>query len=347
MSTMAENTHGLPPHQGDGHRRPFEGRRGAAAETPRLLATAQASQGGPSGSRDCPPFMPMTASPLHGVRALCIAIYVPALVAAQRLRGFGASVTVVEPPTGDPLAHMCRPWYEALHAGQTTTALDLKTAAGRDRLTELLATADLLITALRPAALDRLGLGWSALHDEHPRLCHVAIVGYPAPRDNEPGHDLTYQAQAGLLQPPGLPRSLIADLSGAERAAQAALALLVGRERGAGAARADVALSDGVDAFADPLRFGITAPGEVLGGGLPGYGLYAAVDGWVALAALEPHFWTRLLDALGVAAAHGTPEQLASIFRTRPALEWERWGAERDLPIVAVRRAPGGSGGDR
>ncbi len=279
----------------------------------------------------------MTSSPLHGIRVVCIAVYVPALVAAQRLRVFGASVMIVEPPGGDPLADMCRPWFEALRIGQATTTLDLKTPAGRERLGALLESADLLVTALRPAALDRLGLGWSALRQRYPRLSHVAIVGYPAPRDNEPGHDLTYQAQAGLLDPPALPRSLIADLAGAERAAQAALAALLGRERGQGTSRHDVALSDAVDAFADPFRFGVTTAGHVLGGSFPGYGLYAAADGWVALAALEPHFMSALLDALDLSAESASTETLGAIFRTKAAEEWERWAAERDLPIVAVR----------
>jgi len=282
----------------------------------------------------------MTSSPLAGTRVVCIAVYVPALVAAQRLRDWGASVTIIEPPGGDPLAVMCRAWYDALRSGQSTITLDLKSAAGCDALVEVLTSADLLITALRPAALGRLGLGWAALKARHPRLCHVAIVGYPAPRDNEPGHDLTYQAQAGLLQPPALPRSLVADLAGAERATQAALAALVGRERGQNPARYDVALSDAVDAFADPLRFGMTAPAQVLGGGLPGYGLYAATDGWIAVAALEPHFWTGLVDALELSGQDADAERLGAIFRTRPASEWERWAADHGLPIVAVRSLP-------
>ena len=285
----------------------------------------------------------MTISPLQGVRVVCIAIYVPALVAAQRLRGFGASVMIIEPPGGDPLAHMCRPWYDALRTGQATTTLDLKAPAGRERLGALLESADLLVTALRPAALERLGLGWSALRQRYAQLCHVAIVGYPAPLDNEPGHDLTYQAQAGLLTPPTMPRSLIADLAGAERAAQAALAALLARERGQGTSRQDVALSDAVDAFADPFRFGVTAASQILGGGFPGYGLYATADGWVALAALEPHFWKGVLDALGLDPNRATAETLGAVFRSRPAAEWQRWAAERDLPIRALtsgRAAP-------
>lgn len=99
-------------------------------------------------------------------------------------------------------------------------------------------------------------------------------------------------------------------------------------------------MSDAVDAFADPVRFGITAPGQVLGGALPGYGLYPASDGWIALAALEPHFWKGVTNALALEPERGNAEILASMFRTRRASEWEAWAVERGLPIVAVRSQP-------
>ena len=67
-----------------------------------------------------------------------------------------------------------------------------------------------------------------------------------------PGHDLTYLAHLGLLCPPALPRTLMADIGGAERAVSAVLALLLGRERGGGERYAEVALSDAAEAFAGP-----------------------------------------------------------------------------------------------
>ena len=132
-----------------------------------------------------------------------------------------------------------------------------------------------------------------------PASAHVAIVGHVSP-DDTPGHDLTYAAAHGLLAPPLLPRTLVADLGGAERAVSTALALLLARERTGEAARAEVALADAAAAFSAPLRHGLTAGGGVLGGGYPLYGLYRARDGWVALAALEPHFRERLLAELGL-----------------------------------------------
>ncbi len=131
-----------------------------------------------------------------------LAVNLPGPTAAARLAQLGATVVKVEPPAGDPLAHARPRWYEELHRGQTVLTLDLKADAGRAQLDHWLgpARSDLLLTAMRPAALQRLGLAWPALHARRPRLCHAAIVGHPAPQEDLPGHDLTYQAQAGLVE---------------------------------------------------------------------------------------------------------------------------------------------------
>ncbi len=274
--------------------------------------------------------------PLEGMRVVNLAVNLPGPAAAKRLEQLGARVCKVEPPTGDPLAQYCPRWYEELNAGQQIQVLDLKSEEGRSRLDAMLREADLLVTASRPAALARLGLGWQELHRRFPRLCQVAIVGYPPPREDEPGHDLTYQARMGLLSPPRMPRTLLADMAGAERAVSAALALLLARERGVEAGYARVALAEAAAAMAEPLRHGVTAPGALLGGGLPGYNIYRAGDGWVAVAALEPHFKRRLDCELG--CEESSIEELRRIFPTRTAAEWQQWGRQRDLPIVEVCR---------
>lgn len=271
---------------------------------------------------------------LEGVRLVTLAQNVPGPAAAARLQSFGASVVKVEPPNGDPLASSNPAWYEALASGQEVVRLDLKSDAGRDRLDEHLAEADVLLTSNRLAALARLGLGPEELGVRFPHLCYVAVTGYRAPHEDAPGHDLTYLADLGLLSPPEMPRTLLADLAGAERAVSATLALLLNRERGMGAGYTEVALSEAAAFFAEPLRYGITKPGALLGGGFPGYGLYEARDGWVAVATLEAHFWERLLLELGLEEA--TREDLEEVFLQKPAEEWERWATERDLPLKAV-----------
>jgi alpha-methylacyl-CoA racemase len=285
--------------------------------------------------------------PLDGIRILSLAINIPGPVAAARLHQLGAAVVKIEPPAGDPLAIACRPWYDALHQGITIHSLNLKTEAGQAALHDHLQASDLLLTAQRPSALARLGLDWPTLAGRYPQLCQVAIVGYPAPGDEIPGHDLTYQAGLGLLTPPHLPRTVLADLAGAEWAVDAALAMLLARRIHDACDPADrylqLSLAEAAGAFAAPLRYGLTAPGGILGGGLPGYNLYPAKSGWVAVAALEPHFWLNLIAALGLEAGAPTPDiqdQLARIFVQQPAAAWEAWAAERDLPLSAVKLTP-------
>lgn len=273
--------------------------------------------------------------PLHDMRVLTLAINLPGPVAAARLRELGAVVVKVEPPQGDPLETAKAGWYRRLHEGVEILRLNLKEPADQARLHEELARTDLLLTSTRPSALRRLGLAWEELHARYPRLTQVAIVGHPPPEEEVPGHDLTYQARLGLVAPPDLPRTLLADLGGAQEAVNAALGLILMRERGAGSHYASVSLADAAAFFAEPLRRGMTNPDGLLGGGWPGYNVYRAREGWVALAALEPHFWKRLNEELGLATP--SREQLQTVFGTRTAREWEAWGATRDLPLAALR----------
>jgi crotonobetainyl-CoA:carnitine CoA-transferase CaiB-like acyl-CoA transferase len=271
--------------------------------------------------------------PLRGIGVVSLALNVPGPAAAARLCRLGAAVTKVEPPDGDPLASVCPSWYEELCAGQDVVRLDLKDAAGRASLDGRLEGADLLLTSSRPAALDRLGLSWPDLHVRFPRLVQVAIVGHAAPHQEVPGHDLTYLASTGLLVPPHMPRTLLADLGGAEQAVSTALALLYARDQGHGAGYMEVALAEAAAAFAAPLRHGVTAADGFLGGGFAGYGLYRAREGWIAVAALEPHFWQRLTEELEASDA----QDLARVFLTQTAPYWEAWGAARDVPLAALQ----------
>jgi alpha-methylacyl-CoA racemase len=277
-----------------------------------------------------------TSTLLQGIKIVSLALNAPGPVAAQRLTQLGAEVTKVEPPSSDPTSKAAPQWYEALCNGQTVLRLDLKDAAGKTRLDNLLEKSDLLLTSFRPSALRRLGLDWDRLHGRHPRLCFVGIVGHPPPDQERSGHDLTYQADFGLLRPPQMPPTLFVDLAGAERAVSMALALLNKAARTGEAGCAWVSLYDCARDLAAPIQAGLTVPGGLLGGGYPLYGFYQASDGWVAIAALEPHFAERLLSELNLRKADQA--ELERIFLQRSAAAWQRWAQERDLPLAAVRR---------
>jgi len=273
---------------------------------------------------------------LDGLRVVTIALNLPGPAACARLRDLGASVAKVEPPTGDPFEQFCPSWYKRLHEGMEVGRLDLKSEIGRNAMARRLENADLLVTAQRPAALERLGLAPASL-ERFPRLCHVAITGHAPPHEAVAGHDLTYMAEAGLVTPPSLPPTLFADMAGAERAVTTALALLLGRERGGNQRRAVSALAEAAEALGAPRREGLTAPGALLGGGFAGYNLYRAKRGWVALAALEPHFAERLRRHFGLAALDAA--SLGELFAAHDAAYWHAWGREHDMPLAAIEES--------
>lgn len=270
------------------------------------------------------------------LRVLALVTNIPGPLAAAALAADGAAVVKVEPPQGDPLEAASPDWYGAVAAGMEVVRLDLKAVEARDVLADLLRESDVLITAMRRSALDRLGLGWTRLHEQHPRLCHVAIVGEAPPNDDRAGHDLTYQAQAGLVDPPAMPRSVFADLFAAERAVAAVYRALLQRERTGNASMVQIAIADGASQLADALRYGLTDADGPLGGRLPIYKLYETRDGWIALAALEPHFRARLQEALHIDALDAAA--LCARFAEQPCAYWEDLARRYDLPLCAVTK---------
>ncbi len=278
----------------------------------------------------------MSKNLLSGIQVVNLSNNLPGPAAAARLQQFGAQVKKVEPPGGDPFVQICPDWYQDLCREQQIFQLDLKKETERVKLDEWLVESDLLITSIRLPALERLNLSWLSLHSRFPQLCHVAILGYPSPHEDRPGHDLTYQATLGLVIPPVLPRTLMADLAGAERAVSAALALLLTRSRGGEGGYMDVTLSEAAASFAAPLRYQLTTSGGMFGGGLAGYNLYETQRGWIAVAALEPHFWERLTEALNLDSELAEAGDLRRMFLIHPAEYWESWAEALDIPLVEV-----------
>lgn len=127
----------------------------------------------------------------------------------------------------------------------------------------------------------------------------------------------------------------MADLAGAERAAGLACALLFRREREGSGARGLVSLRDAAVPFGAPFAHGLTRPTGVLGGGFAGYRVYRTRDGWIALAALETHFWERAHAALGLAFP-APADAFAERFATRESDAWVAWAAEHDLPLARI-----------
>ena len=292
--------------------------------------------------------MNRSAQPLAQVRILSLALNLPGPAALMRCRRMGAACTKLEPPAGDPMAHYSAAAYAELHEGVKVLRADLKTEAGQQLLHRELHRTDVLLTSFRPSALAKLGLGWRELHTRYPALCQVAIVGSAGAGAELPGHDLTYQAEHGLVPALDLPATLYADMAGSLAACEAVLqAALLQAERYAGTGEVhpvgryfEVALADAAAFLALPRHWGLTQPAGMVGGAHAGYAVYPCLDGRVAVAALEPHFAAALCRAAGVADASveamrspATRQAVAAFFASRSRAELDRLAAEHDLPL--------------
>jgi alpha-methylacyl-CoA racemase len=287
-----------------------------------------------------------TTPALRGIRILSLALNLPGPAALMRLRSMGATCTKAEPPapaglaSSDPMLQYNAAAYARMHQGIKTLAINLKTDAGQARLHKALARTDVLLTSFRPSALHKLGLGWKGLRKAFPQLNLVTIVGAPGVRAEEPGHDLTYQADAGLITGNDLPASLLADMGGALMASEAVLAYVLARARKGQGVTQEVALSSAADWLALPRHWGLTTPNAVLGGTHAGYRIYPCKNGRVALAALEPHFAAALCMVMGL-EMHGmatmfkpkTHQAVAAFVANKTRAQLDKLAAQHDIPL--------------
>ncbi len=284
--------------------------------------------------------------PLRGLRVLSLALNLPGPAALMRLAQMGAQCTKVNPPAGDPMQHYTTSGYDLLHAGVKHKTLDLKTEAGQAALHKLLPKTDVLLTSFRPSALAKLGLGWKALHKQYPALSLIEVVGAPGPLAEIPGHDLTYQAEVGLVNGMDLPPSLFADMGGAVMASEATLKAVITLKTTGKGTHHEVALSEAATWLALPRQLGLTTPDGAVGGAHAGYRVYACKNGRVAVAALEPHFATRLCEAAGVTLAHpvkdlfkpATRQAIETFFASRTRAQLDKLATAKDIPLLTLPR---------
>lgn len=296
------------------------------------------------------------SKPLEDVRILSLALNLPGPAAQMRFQAMGAQCVKLEPPapagsepgaSADPMAIYSPIAYTDLQKGLHTITADLKSEAGQAALHRELAQADVLMTSFRPSALTKLGLGWDSLHAKYPGLCQIAIVGGAGERADEAGHDLTYQAERGLITGLDLPASLYADMTGALMASEAVLQTLLSQRHTGIGVFMEVALSDGAAWAALPRTWGMTLPGTPLGGAHAGYRVYRCLDGRVAVAALEPHFAKRLaiVSNMGESGAIAILEptthlHLQAFFAQRTRAELDQLAADKDIPLHTLPAIP-------
>jgi len=139
--------------------------------------------------------------PLSGVRVLDLSRVIAAPVGARTLAQHGADVLAVS------AAHLpnIMPLVMDTGRGKRSAQLDLRDAAGRQQLHELISGADVFMQAYRPGSLSQLGYSAEELCALRPGLIHVSLsaYGHVGPWANRRGFDSLVQSASGIADAEG------------------------------------------------------------------------------------------------------------------------------------------------
>jgi alpha-methylacyl-CoA racemase len=299
--------------------------------------------------------------PLAGVKVLEFEAIGPAPFAGMLLADMGADVLRIERS-----AHAAEvPGGDPTRRGRQSIALDLKSAAGRDALLALSERADALIEGFRPGVMERLGLGPDDVRARNPRLVYGRMTGYgqSGPMSQVAGHDINYISLAGVLgasrrtgERPMFALNLVGDYGGGAMFLSFGVVcgILEARRSGQGQT-VDAAMVDGaalmtslVYALREAGQWGEDPGANLLDSGAHFYEVYATSDGGhVAVGALEPQFYARLLELLEVPAEQMPQfdrarwpqfkQRLTQVFSRRTSGEWRELLEREEACATVVR----------
>ena len=265
--------------------------------------------------------------PLTGIKVIELCHLIAGPYCCQMLADEGATVIKVEPPQGELTRH--RPparrnedgevtaYYAALNRDKKSLVLDLKNPEGAEILAKLLGTADVFVTNMRVAALERLNLHPKVLHERYPRLVIASISGFGMENSGEHGDRaglaIVAEAMSGAT---GLTRDhkgnpvwcgfALGDITAAVSAHAAILLALRNQERYGIGKLIDLGLVECMLPMVSVAMGRVQVEGEGISDfagsnnfhGIP-YGAFPASDGAVNIGANRDDFWRRLCVAMG------------------------------------------------
>jgi crotonobetainyl-CoA:carnitine CoA-transferase CaiB-like acyl-CoA transferase len=201
-----------------------------------------------------------------GLRMIEIGESVSAAVSGMVFADYGADVLIIEPPNGSRLRQI--PAFAMWSRGKRSIRLDLTTSTGRERVQELAADSDVMITALEPATADRFGVDGGTMCTENPRLVHCEVTGFGRdhPLRDVPGYEGVVSSAAGRAhefavlfggERPAYPAVPVATHGAAMLALEGVFAALLEREHTGRGQRLETSLLRALSVF-DLMRW---APG--------------------------------------------------------------------------------------
>ena len=149
---------------------------------------------------------------LEGIKVVEYATYMAAPGAGCILRDWGADVTKIEPPGGDPIRLFFRsigtdlkdnPVFDFDNRGKKSVIVDTSTPEGQEIIRKLVADADVFLTNVRPGGLERSGLDHESLKRLNPKLVYCSLTGYglTGPDADRPGFDIaSFWSRTGVAR---------------------------------------------------------------------------------------------------------------------------------------------------
>jgi len=315
----------------------------------------------------------MARGALTGLKVLEYATMVSGPYCGKLFADLGADVIKVEPPEGDPARHFGpfpksgpHPERSALFLYNNTSkrgiTLDLDKAAGLAAFKRLLQWADVLIDNHPPQRLEKLGLGWEAIHEMNPRLIYTSITPYgrTGRRANVKGDEVTL-IQAGGLGNILPARSMDIDRApvklggyavgyhGAIAAATATMGGVFGRIKTGRGQLIDVSLQEVVLMLVRPNvagnRYNDTTWSRVPDRP-PAMGRTETKDGYIIIGAAEDHHFRAFIELMGNPEWGASPAWNSNTYRARHGMEIapmiNEWAAQQTKDDIHHRGAKKG-----
>ncbi|CAM3578822.1 CoA transferase [Polaromonas hydrogenivorans] len=263
------------------------------------------------------------ALPLAGIRVIDYSHFLAGPHMSRCLSAMGAEVIKVERPVaGD--AGRASPtmvkgqsgYFLQQNMGKQGLCINLRDPRGLEMMHKLTDSADVFVENYRPGALNKLGLGYEELSTRNPKLvyCSVSAYGHTGPDSHRPGFGLIAEAKSGAMsligvpgEPPPLFRMPIADMYAGMHGVSAICAALFGRVTSGLGQHIDIALYDCMISMHDfaaqsylmsggtelPVQTGHDLPQSTV------YGVFAAKDGYLVIAAQMTDTWKSLARLIG------------------------------------------------
>jgi crotonobetainyl-CoA:carnitine CoA-transferase CaiB-like acyl-CoA transferase len=295
---------------------------------------------------------------LEGLRVLDLTSNLSGPYCCMLLADHGADVLKLEQTGKGDSARNMPPFVNGEGApfmiwnrNKRSVEIDLKTQ--KEAFLSLVDTADFVVENFRPGVMDRLGLGWSAIHARNPRTIMGSISGFgqTGPYSTRGGFDLISQAMSGLMSingpedgPPFRLPIAISDVAAGMFLAFGLLAALEARHVSGQGQHVETSLLEAATSFcvyeaAHYFAKGTRPPriGQQHRGSSP-YQVFATADGYITIGASQQKFFIALCGIVGLPGLVDDPRfatvadrvahnkelvaLLAEPLRARPSAHW-------------------------